>query len=67
LLHTSLRRATPDSQELVLRNLIVPPRAPHKQGANLLKTKGYIEHDVRVLLGGMANEALFEIRSFEAA
>jgi cell division protease FtsH len=31
----------------------------HKQGANLLKTKSDIEHDVRVLLGGMANEELF--------
>jgi cell division protease FtsH len=31
----------------------------HKLGANLLKTKGDIEHDVRVLLGGMANEELF--------
>ncbi|MBN8451333.1 MAG: AAA family ATPase [Candidatus Accumulibacter sp.] len=31
----------------------------HKQGANLLKTKGDIEHDVRVLLGGMANEEVF--------
>jgi cell division protease FtsH len=31
----------------------------HKQGANLLKTKGDLEHDVRVLLGGMANEELF--------
>jgi cell division protease FtsH len=31
----------------------------HKQGINLLKTKGDIEHDVRVLLGGMANEELF--------
>ncbi|MBI2772250.1 MAG: AAA family ATPase [Burkholderiales bacterium] len=31
----------------------------HKQGGNLLKTKGDIEHDVRVLLGGMANEELF--------
>ncbi|HSW16745.1 MAG TPA: AAA family ATPase [Ramlibacter sp.] len=31
----------------------------HKQGDNLLKTKGDIEHDVRVLLGGMANEELF--------
>jgi cell division protease FtsH len=31
----------------------------HKQSANLLKTKGDIEHDVRVLLGGMANEELF--------
>ena len=31
----------------------------HKQGANLLKTKGDIEHDVRVLLGGMANEEIF--------
>jgi cell division protease FtsH len=31
----------------------------HKQGSNLLKTKGDIEHDVRVLLGGMANEELF--------
>jgi cell division protease FtsH len=30
----------------------------HKQGPNLLKTKGDIEHDVRVLLGGMANEEL---------
>jgi cell division protease FtsH len=31
----------------------------HKQGQNLLKTKSDIEHDVRVLLGGMANEELF--------
>ncbi|MDB5750062.1 MAG: AAA-metalloprotease-like protein [Ramlibacter sp.] len=31
----------------------------HKQGANLLKTKSDIEHEVRVLLGGMANEELF--------
>jgi cell division protease FtsH len=31
----------------------------HKQDGNLLKTKGDIEHDVRVLLGGMANEELF--------
>jgi cell division protease FtsH len=31
----------------------------HKQGTNLLKSKGEIEHDVRVLLGGMANEELF--------
>jgi cell division protease FtsH len=31
----------------------------HKQGVNLLKTKGDIEHEVRVLLGGMANEELF--------
>ncbi len=31
----------------------------HKQGANLLKSKGDIEHEVRVLLGGMANEELF--------
>ncbi|HMJ31965.1 MAG TPA: AAA family ATPase [Xanthobacteraceae bacterium] len=31
----------------------------YKQGANLLKTKGDLEHDVRVLLGGMANEELF--------
>ncbi len=31
----------------------------HKQGVNLLKTKSDIEHDVRVLLGGMANEELF--------
>jgi len=31
----------------------------HKQGTNLLKSKGDIEHDVRVLLGGMANEELF--------
>lgn len=31
----------------------------HKQGGNLLKTKADIEHDVRVLLGGMANEELF--------
>jgi cell division protease FtsH len=31
----------------------------HKQGNNLLKTKADIEHDVRVLLGGMANEELF--------
>jgi cell division protease FtsH len=31
----------------------------HKQGTDLLKTKGDIEHDIRVLLGGMANEELF--------
>lgn len=31
----------------------------HKLGVNLLKTKGDIEHEVRVLLGGMANEELF--------
>jgi cell division protease FtsH len=31
----------------------------HKQGVNLLKTKGDIENEVRVLLGGMANEELF--------
>jgi len=31
----------------------------HKQGHNLLKTKGDMEHDVRVLLAGMANEELF--------
>ncbi len=31
----------------------------HKQGANLLKSRSNIEHDVRVLLGGMANEELF--------
>ncbi|MCG2577460.1 AAA family ATPase [Dechloromonas sp. XY25] len=31
----------------------------HKQGNNLLKSKGDIEHDIRVLLGGMANEELF--------
>ena len=31
----------------------------HKQGNNLLKTKADIEHDVRVLLAGMANEELF--------
>jgi cell division protease FtsH len=31
----------------------------HKQGVNLLKSKGDIEHEVRVLLGGMANEELF--------
>lgn len=31
----------------------------HKQGSNLLKTKADIEHDVRTLLGGMANEELF--------
>nr|WP_257312585.1 AAA family ATPase [Geothrix fuzhouensis] len=31
----------------------------HKQGVNLLKTKGDIEHEVHVLLGGMANEELF--------
>jgi len=31
----------------------------HKMGVNLLKTKGDIEHEVRVLLGGMANEELF--------
>src|SRR5512133_1153583 len=31
----------------------------HKQGVNLLMSKGDIEHEVRVLLGGMANEELF--------
>jgi len=31
----------------------------HKRGAHLLKSKSNIEHDVRVLLGGMANEELF--------
>lgn len=31
----------------------------HKQGNQLLKTKGDMEHDVRVLLAGMANEELF--------
>jgi cell division protease FtsH len=31
----------------------------YKQGANLLKSKSDLEHDVRVLLGGMANEELF--------
>jgi cell division protease FtsH len=31
----------------------------HKQSGNLLKTKADIEHEVRVLLGGMANEELF--------
>ncbi|MBP7565320.1 MAG: AAA family ATPase [Burkholderiaceae bacterium] len=31
----------------------------HRQGSNLLKTKGDLEHEVRVLLGGMANEELF--------
>ena len=31
----------------------------HKQGSKLLKTKGDMEHDVRVLLAGMANEELF--------
>ncbi len=31
----------------------------HKQSANLLKSKSNIEQDVRVLLGGMANEELF--------
>jgi len=31
----------------------------HKLGVNLLKTKGDIEHEVRVLFGGMANEELF--------
>lgn len=31
----------------------------HKQDSNLLKTKGDMEHEVRVLLGGMANEELF--------
>jgi cell division protease FtsH len=29
------------------------------KGKSLFKTKGDIEHDVRVLLGGMANEELF--------
>ena len=31
----------------------------HKQGRNLLKTKGDMEHEARVLLAGMANEELF--------
>lgn len=31
----------------------------HKLSVNLLKSKGDIEHEVRVLLGGMANEELF--------
>jgi cell division protease FtsH len=31
----------------------------HKQGVNLLKSKVEMEHEVRVLLGGMANEELF--------
>jgi cell division protease FtsH len=31
----------------------------HKQGANMLKSRSDLEHDVRVLLGGMANEELF--------
>jgi cell division protease FtsH len=31
----------------------------HKQRTNLLRTKSDMEHDVRVLLGGMANEELF--------
>jgi cell division protease FtsH len=31
----------------------------HKQGVNLLKSKADLEHEVRVLLGGMANEELF--------
>jgi len=31
----------------------------HKQGVDLLKTRADIEHEVRVLLGGMANEELF--------
>lgn len=31
----------------------------HKQGNDLLKTKSDLEHEVRVLLGGMANEELF--------
>ena len=31
----------------------------HKQGSNLLKTKADMEHEVRVLLAGMANEELF--------
>ncbi|WP_431096665.1 AAA family ATPase [Polaromonas aquatica] len=31
----------------------------HKQDNNLLQTKGDMEHEVRVLLGGMANEELF--------
>jgi len=31
----------------------------HKQGPNLLKSKSDIEHEVRVLLGGIANEELF--------
>jgi len=31
----------------------------HKLGPNLLKSKDDIEHEIRVLLGGMANEELF--------
>lgn len=31
----------------------------HKQGQHLLKTKSDMEHEVRVLLAGMANEELF--------
>jgi cell division protease FtsH len=31
----------------------------HKEGVNLLKSKSDIEQEVRVLLGGMANEELF--------
>jgi cell division protease FtsH len=40
------------------RNNALGLRVP-QAGRNLLKTKGDIEHDVRVLLGGMANEELF--------
>lgn len=35
----------------------------HKQGPNLLKSKSDIEHDVRVLPGGLANEELFLART----
>ncbi|WP_153111621.1 AAA family ATPase [Propionivibrio limicola] len=66
------RQRTNDNWELILAHmktikisLKANPRSNalgfvfHKQGVNLLKTKGDIEHDVRVLLGGMANEELF--------
>jgi len=66
------RKRTRDNWELMLAevktikiSLKANPRTNalgfvfHKQGANLLKTKGDIEHEVRVLLGGMANEELF--------
>ena len=66
------RKRTKDDWELILADmktikisLKANPRTNalgfvfHKQGVNLLKTKGDIEHEVRVLLGGMANEELF--------
>ncbi|GAB2880708.1 hypothetical protein GCM10027046_06050 [Uliginosibacterium flavum] len=66
------RKRTHDNWELILADMKIikislkaNPRTNalgfvfHKRGADLLKTKADIEHDVRVLLGGMANEELF--------